>query len=83
MTKSELITAIADKANCSKKDATSILDSVLSAIEEGLVNGEKVSIMGFGTFEVRERSEKTCVNPRTKEKMVCPPSKTLKDAVNK
>ncbi len=91
MTKSELINSIADKANLSKKDAASALESVLATIEEALVNGEKVSLTGFGTFEVRERSEKTCTNPRTHEKMVCPPSnaatfkagKSLKDAVNK
>ncbi len=91
MTKSELINSIADKANCSKKDAASVLESVITTIEEALINGEKVSITGFGTFEVRERSEKTCTNPRTHEKMVCPPSKaaafkagkSLKDAVNK
>ena len=75
MTKTELINSIADKANCTKKDAASALEATLAAIEEALVNGDKVSITGFGTFEVRERGEKTCINPRTKEKMVCPPSK--------
>lgn len=91
MTKSELIASIADKANISKKDAAAALESVLAAIEEALVNGEKVSLTGFGTFEVRERSQKTCTNPRTHEKMTCPASKaaafkagkSLKDAVNK
>ena len=91
MTKAELINSIADKANCTKKDAASALDATLAAISEALVKGEKVSITGFGTFEVRERGEKTCINPRTKQKMVCPPSKapgfkpgkTLKEAVNK
>lgn len=91
MTKTELINSIADKANCTKKDAASALDATVAAISEALVNGEKVSITGFGTFEVRERGEKTCINPRTKEKMVCPPSKapgfkpgkSLKEAVNK
>ncbi|MBR6581502.1 MAG: HU family DNA-binding protein [Ruminococcus sp.] len=91
MTKTELINSIADKANCTKKDAASALEATLAAISEALVNGEKVSITGFGTFEVRERGEKTCINPRTKKKMVCPPSKapgfkagkSLKEAVNK
>lgn len=91
MTKTELINSIADKANCTKKDASAALEATLAAIEEALVNGEKVAITGFGTFEVRERGEKTCLNPRTKETMVCPPSKApafkagkaLKDAVNK
>ena len=91
MTKTELINSIADKANCTKKDAGAALEATLAAIEEALVNGDKVSITGFGTFEVRERGEKTCINPRTKEKMVCPPSKApafkagkaLKDSINK
>ena len=91
MTKTELINSIADKANCTKKDAASALEATIAAISEALVNGEKVSITGFGTIEVRNRNEKTCINPRTKEKMVCPPSKapafkagkTLKDSVNK
>ena len=91
MTKTELINSIADKANCTKKDAAAALEATLAAIEEALVNGDKVSITGFGTFEVRERGEKTCINPRTKKTMVCPPSKApafkagraLKEAVNK
>lgn len=90
MTKSDLINSIAEKANCTKKDAASALEATVAAIEEALVGGDKVSITGFGTFEVRQRGEKTCINPRTKEKMVCPPSKApafkagkaLKEAVN-
>ena len=90
MTKTELISSIADKAICTKKDAASALESTLAAIQESLEKGEKVSITGFGTFEVRERSEKTCINPKTKAKMVCPPCKApafkagrgLKEAVN-
>ena len=91
MTKTELINSIADKANCTKKDAASALEATLAAVQEALVSGEKVSITGFGTFEVRERGEKTCINPKTKEKMVCPACKApafkagraLKDSVNK
>ena len=91
MTKTELISSIADKANCTKKDASAALEATLAAIQEALENGEKVSITGFGTFEVRERGEKKCINPRTKAEMICPPSKapafkagrTLKEAVNK
>ena len=90
MTKTELINSIADKANCTKKDAGAALEATLAAIEEALVKGDKVAITGFGTFEVRKRGKKTCINPRTKEKMVCPPSKApafkagkaLKEAVN-
>ena len=79
MTKADLINSIAAKADCTKKDADTALNAVLGAIT------------GFGTFEVRERGEKKCINPRTKEEMICPPSKApafkagkaLKDAVNK
>lgn len=91
MTKTELINAIADKTGSSKKDAALALDAVISTIAETLESGEKVALTGFGTFEVRERGEKTCINPKTKEKMVCPPCKapafkagrSLKEAVNK
>ena len=91
MTKTDLINSIAEKANCTKKDAGVAFDAIIDSIQESLIKGEKVSITGFGTFEVRERGEKACINPRTKEKMICPPSKapafkagkTLKDAVNK
>ena len=63
----------------------------MTSAQEALEKGDKVSITGFGTFEVRERGEKTCINPKTKAKMVCPPCKApafkagrgLKDAVNK
>ncbi len=91
MTKTELINAIADKTGSSKKDAALALDAVISTITETLESGDKVALTGFGTFEVRERGEKTCINPKTKEKMVCPPCKapafkagrSLKEAVNK
>lgn len=90
MTKTELINSIAEKAGCTKKDAAAALEATLSSIQETLVKGDKVSITGFGTFEVRERGEKTCINPKTKAKMVCPPCKApafkagrgLKEAVN-
>ena len=90
MNKAELINVIADKASCTKKDAGAALEATIAAIHESLQNGEKVSITGFGTFEVRERGEKTCINPKTKAKMVCPPCKApafkagraLKEAVN-
>lgn len=91
MTKTELINSIADKACCTKKEASYALEATLNAIQEALESGEKVSITGFGTFEVRERGEKTCINPRTKKTMTCPASKapafkagrSLKEAVNK
>ena len=91
MTKTELINSISDKANCTKKDAASALEATLAAIQKALEKGDKVSITGFGTFEVRERGEKKCINPKTKQEMICPPCKApafkagrgLKEAVNK
>ena len=91
MTKADLIDAIAASAGSSKKDAERALQVVLSTITEKLAAGEKISLIGFGTFEVRERKEKTCINPRTKEKLTAPAckapvfkaGKALKDAVNK
>ena len=90
MTKTELINSIADKANCTKKDASAALKATLTAIQESLESGEKVSITGFGTFEVRERAAKDSKNPRTGETIHCPAKKApafkagkaLKDAVN-
>ena len=76
MTKSELIVSLAKSMNCTKKDASAAVDATFAVIQETLEKGEKVSVTGFGTFEIRERGEKTCINPKTKEKMVCPPCKT-------
>ena len=91
MTKNELIASLAGKMNCTKKDAAAVLDATLLTIKENLENGEKVYITGFGAFEVRDRKEKICINPKTKNKMVCPPckapvfkaGKTLKASINK
>ena len=91
MTKTELINVIAEKAGCTKKDAAAALEATVSSIQAATEKGDKVAITGFGTFEVRERGEKTCINPKTKAKIVCPPckapafkaGKSLKEAVNK
>ena len=72
------------------KKAEATVNAVVSAITEALVNGEKVSIVGFGTFEVRDRKEKKVINPQTKQMMSAPASKApafkagqaLKNAVN-
>lgn len=90
MTKTELIATLANKMNCTKKDAAAVLDATFSVIQDTLETGEKVSVTGFGTFEVREREEKVCLNPKTSAKMVCPPCKApafkagraLKRAIN-
>lgn len=69
MTKTELVNLIATKADFSKKDAEKALTAVTSAIVETLANGDDVRLVGFGTFEVRERKEKEGINPKTKEKI--------------
>ena len=90
MTKADLINAIAEKAEFSKKDSEKALNAVISSITDALVSGDKVQIVGFGTFEVRQRDAKEAINPRTKEKIQIPAKKApafkagkaLKDAVN-
>ena len=67
MNKTELINAVAAKAEISKKDADKALTAVLASIEEALVKGDKVQLIGFGTFEVRERAAKEGRNPKTGE----------------
>lgn len=91
MTKAELINAVAEKSEITKKDAEKALNAVVESITEALAGGDKVQIVGFGTFEVRERSAKEAINPRTKEKIKVPAKKApafkagkaLKDAVDK
>ncbi len=75
MTKADLITVVAQKTNLSKKDSDKAVAAVLEAITETLAAGEKVSLVGFGTFEVKERAAREGINPRTKEKIVIPASK--------
>ena len=89
MTKQDLVSAIADKAEITKKDAEKALNATIAAIQESLVKGDKVQLVGFGTFEVREHAAKNGVNPRTKASIVIPArkapafkaGKALKDAV--
>ena len=70
MTKSELIDSIAQISGFTKKDAGKALDAVIEAIKQSLMRGEKVQVVGFGTFEVRERAERIGRNPRTKAEVV-------------
>ena len=65
MNKVELIAAVAEKADLTKKDAEKAVAAVVAAIEGALVAGDKVQLIGFGTFEVRERGERTGRNPQT------------------
>ena len=90
MNKAELIAALADKADVSKKDAAKVLDALTDTITEELAKKEKVTLVGFGTFETRERAARTGKNPRTGEALkiaasvapVFKAGKALKDAVN-
>ena len=91
MTKAELIGAVAAKAELSKKDSEKAVNAVLAAITEALAEGQKVSLVGFGAFEVKERSARSGINPRTQEKITIEASKlptfkaskALKEAVTK
>lgn len=90
MTKTDLVNAIAEKADFSKKDAEKALNAVIASISDALVKGDKVQLVGFGTFEVRDRKAKEAINPATKEKIQVPAKKApafkagkaLKDAVD-
>ncbi len=90
MNKADLVAVIAEKAELSKKDSAKALEAVIEAITEELKNGEKVQLVGFGTFEVATRAARTGRNPHTNEDITIPESKApkfkagkaLKDAVN-
>ena len=75
MTTVELIAAVAESAGLSKKDAEKAVNGTLNAITEALKQGDKVSLVGFGTFEVRERPERKGRNPQTKEEITIAASK--------
>lgn len=70
MNKSELVANIAEKSNLTKKDAEMALNGFLSTVEEALANGDKVQLVGFGTFEVRERKAREGRNPRNPEEVI-------------
>lgn len=76
MNKVELIAAVAEKTGITKKEAEMILTAFTDTITEALANGEKVSLVGFGTFETKTRASREGINPRTKEKIIIPASKT-------
>ena len=91
MTKAELLSAIAKKGGYTKKDAEKALEAVIGTVTDTLAKGEKVSISGFGSFEVRQRAAKDSINPQTKKKIhiaakkvpAFKAGKALKDLVNK
>ncbi len=78
MNKAELVSAIADKAELSKKDAEAALKAFTDVVAEELKKGEKIQLVGFGTFEVSERAARTGRNPQTGEEMTIPASKAPK-----
>ena len=90
MTKAELISAVAEQSGFSKKDSEKALNAVVSAITDALVKGDKVQIVGFGTFEVSERAAREGRNPQTGATMKIAATKApkfkagkaLKDLVN-
>jgi len=88
--KTELVANVAEKAGLSKKDAEKALGAVIESVEEALVEGDKVQLIGFGTFEVKDRAARTGRNPQTGKEIkiaasrnpVFKAGKALKDAVN-
>ena len=92
MNKTELIAAITEKTGFTKNDAEQALNSVVDVITDALTNGEKVQIVGFGSFEVKDRPERVARNPQAPDQEITIPAskapvfkagKSLKEAVNK
>jgi DNA-binding protein HU-beta len=90
MTKAELVTEVAAKSGLSKKDTEKAIAGFVDTVTETLAKGDSIQLVGFGTFEVRERAARTGINPRTKEKIEIEATKVpafkagraLKDAVS-
>ena len=78
MNKTELVSAIAEKAGLTKVDAKNALDATLDAISEALAQGDKIALVGFGTFSVAEKGARTGINPATKAKIEIPARKAVK-----
>lgn len=90
MNKTELIAAVAERAELSKKDADAAICAMVEAITDALKDGDKVQLVGFGSFEVKSRAARTGIKPGTQETIEIPAAKVpafkagkaLKDAVN-
>ena len=90
MNRNELIASMAEKSGLSKKDVGTALDAFTAAVQETFKSGDKVQLVGFGTFEVKERAARTGKNPRTGKTVEIPAAKVpvfkagkaLKDALN-
>ncbi|WP_255436167.1 HU family DNA-binding protein [Pseudalkalibacillus hwajinpoensis] len=76
MNKAELLSTVAERAELSKKDTARVVDTLMDTIAEALAKGEKVQLVGFGNFEVRERSARKGRNPQTGEEILIQASKT-------
>ncbi len=91
MNKAELIAKMAEKSELSKKDAEKALNAFIESVEEALVRGDKVQLVGFGSFEVRNRAARKGRNPQTNAEIIIPAARTpifrvgkgLRDALNK
>ena len=83
MNKTELISAVAQEAGMTKKDAEKAVKAVIDSISDALVKGDKVQLIGFGTFEVRQRKAREGHNPSTQETIKIPASKTPAFRVSK
>lgn len=89
MNKMELVAAMAEKSGLSKKDCEAALGAITDTLAEAMNAGDKVQLVGFGSFEVKARVARTGLNPRTKEPVAIPaskvpvfkPGKALKDAI--
>ena len=78
MNKIELVNAVAEKSGLSEADAKKAVDGVLDAISGALKSGDKVALVGFGTFSVSERGERTGINPATKQPITIAAKKVVK-----
>lgn len=78
MNKAQLIDAMAEKAGLSKADSKKALDAFIESVSESLKTGDRIGLVGFGSFSVSERGERTGINPRTKESIVIPAKKVVK-----
>ncbi len=77
MTKADLIAQVAANTEMTKKDAEKAVNAMLDALSNALIQGEKVTISGFGTFEVRERAARQGINPRTQEPITIEASRSI------
>ncbi len=89
MNKAELVKAVAGKTEMSQKDVAKVLEAITSSIQQELAKGQKIQIIGFGSFEVRDRKERKVISPATKKELIVPatrvpvfrPGKALKESV--